>query len=173
MTNLTNRLTYRSNKSGCKAFCIFNYTPCQNCAKAPRVGCYENTRFAYMTSWGRLWNELIAVIGSVGPKQAEVFQQIVVFIHRPSLKLMFSCLLRTDKHQNVWNMAELAVLSRIFEKVYLIFSSGKRNQWKWTLQTDYTYYFCKREPFPVRLLYCWNRSNRCHIVLDYTMNSIS
>ena len=60
---LLNRLTYRSNKTGCKAFYIFNFKPCQKCAKATEVGCYGNTRFAHMTTCARLCNELNAVIG--------------------------------------------------------------------------------------------------------------
>ena len=71
---------------------------------------------------------LMLSLGTVGPNK--IWQQIVVFIHRPTLKLTFSCLLRTDEHQIVWNMAEPAALTRMFEKVYLIFTSGKRNQWK-------------------------------------------
>ena len=49
---LLNRLTYRSNKSGCKADCILNSNPCQKCARVPRVRCYRNslnTRFPVHT----------------------------------------------------------------------------------------------------------------------------
>ena len=132
---LLNRLTYRSNKSGCKAFCIFNYKPEMKCAKAPGVGCYGNTRCAHMTTYARLWNELMLSLVTVGPNK--IWQQIVVFINRPTLKLTFSCLLRTDEHQTVWNMTEPAALTRMFENVYLIFTSGKWNQWN----MNYTYYF--------------------------------
>ena len=56
------------------------------------------------------------------------------------LRLAVCCELMNNT-ENVWTMVELAALTRMFEKVYLICTSGKRNQWKWTLQTNYTYYF--------------------------------
>ena len=72
---------------------------------------------------------LMLSLGTVGPNK--IWQQIVVFIHRTTLKLTFSCLLRIDEHQIIiWNMAEPAAQTRMFEKVCLIFTSGKRNQWK-------------------------------------------
>ena len=60
---------------------------------------------------------LMLSLVTVGPNK--IWQQIVVFINRPTLKLTFSCLLRTD---------EPAALTNMFKKVYLIFTSGKRNQ---------------------------------------------
>ena len=55
-------------------------------------------------------------------------------------RLVVCCELMNNT-ENVWTMVELAALTRMFEKVYLICTSRKRNQWKWTLQTNYTYYF--------------------------------
>ena len=69
---------------------------------------------------------LMLSLVTVGPNK--IWQQIVVFINRPTLKLTFSCLLRTDEHQTVCNMTEPAALTRMFENVYLIFTSGKWNQ---------------------------------------------
>ena len=132
---LLNRLTYRSNKSGCKAFCIFNYKPCQKCAKAPGWVGMETLLLPGTWRVTRDYGMNLMLSVTVGPNK--IWQQIVVFIHRPTLKLTFSCLLRTDEHQIVWNMAEPAALTRMFEKVYFIFTCGKRNQWN----MNYTYYF--------------------------------